>query len=217
MRLNALHLRFLHGWRKGAISRKAVSFALIGVVNAFVDYGVFFLARAVFAQWPAALALFAAISGACRCAGADTVSFIVANLTSWAVAVTGSYILNASITFAAESGRKLRWRAYAAFAASEKSPGGSPTRRRWCSPRKFCCCRSRLPKPLPFWRASPSTLRCRTTSCFACAIGQRSTGAKTPDRRRIRARLTQWWTACPEVSAVPLNARSRLFRAISSV
>ncbi len=118
MRLNALHLRFLHGWRKGAISRKAVSFALIGVVNAFVDYGVFFLARAVFAQWPAALALFAAISGACRCAGADTVSFIVANLTSWAVAVTGSYILNASITFAAESGRKLRWRAYAAFAAS---------------------------------------------------------------------------------------------------
>ena len=118
MRINALRLRFLHGWRKGAISRKAVSFALIGVVNAFVDYGVFFLARAVFAQWPAALALFAAISGACRCAGADTVSFIVANLISWAVAVTGSYILNASITFAAESGRKLRWRAYAAFAAS---------------------------------------------------------------------------------------------------
>jgi putative flippase GtrA len=118
VRLTALRLRFLHGWRKGAISRKAVSFALIGIVNAFVDYGVFFLARAVFAQWPAALALFAAISGACRCAGADTVSFIVANLTSWAVAVTGSYILNASITFAAESGRKLRWRAYAVFAAS---------------------------------------------------------------------------------------------------
>ena len=118
MRINALRLRFLHGWRKGAISRKAVSFALIGVVNAFVDYGVFFLARAVFAQWPAALALFAALSGACRCTGADTVSFIVANLTSWAVAVTGSYVLNASITFAAESGRKLRWRAYAVFAAS---------------------------------------------------------------------------------------------------
>jgi putative flippase GtrA len=118
MRLDPLRSRFLRGWRKGAISRKAVSFALIGVVNALVDYGVFFVARAAFAQWPTALALFAAISGACRCAGADTVSFIAANLTSWAVAMTGSYILNASITFAAESGRKLRWRAYAVFAAS---------------------------------------------------------------------------------------------------
>jgi putative flippase GtrA len=29
--------------------------------------------------------------------------------------VTGSYIMNSSVTFAAESGRKLRWRAYAAF------------------------------------------------------------------------------------------------------
>jgi putative flippase GtrA len=117
-RLEALRSRFLYGWRKGAISRKAVSFALIGVINAFVDYGVFFLARAVFARWPGALELFAAISVACRCGGADTVSFVAANLTSWAVAVTGSYILNASITFAAESGRKLHWRAYAVFAAS---------------------------------------------------------------------------------------------------
>lgn len=118
IRLDALHSRLLYGWRKGALSRKATSFALIGVVNAFVDYGVFFLARAAFAQWPAALAAFAAIPAACRCSSADTVSFIVANLTSWAVAVTGSYILNASITFAAESGGKLHWRAYGVFAAS---------------------------------------------------------------------------------------------------
>lgn len=117
-RLRKLYARLLHGWRKDAVSRKAISFALIGVVNACVDYGVFFLARAVFAHWPAALALFAGAAAACRCSGADTVSFIAANLTSWAVAVTGSYILNASITFAAESGRKLRWRAYFAFAAS---------------------------------------------------------------------------------------------------
>jgi len=117
-RLDALRSWVLYGWRKGTISRKAVYFALIGVVNAFVDYCVFFLARAVFAHWPAALALFAAIPAACRCAGADTVSFIAANLTSWAVAVTGSYILNASITFAAETGRRLRWRAYAVFATS---------------------------------------------------------------------------------------------------
>jgi len=100
------------------MSRKAVSFALIGVINAFVDYGVFFLARAAFAQWPGALALFAAVPAACRCSGADTVSFVAANLTSWAVAVTGSYVLNASITFAGESGGKLHWRGYTAFAAS---------------------------------------------------------------------------------------------------
>jgi putative flippase GtrA len=117
-RLDALRVRFLHGWRNGAVRRKAVSFALIGIVNAAVDYGVFFLARAVFAQWPAALALFAAAAATCGCSGADTVSFIAANLTSWAVAVTGSYVLNALITFAAESGRKLRWRAYFVFAAS---------------------------------------------------------------------------------------------------
>jgi putative flippase GtrA len=117
-RLYAFRLWVLYGWRKGAVSRKAVSFALIGVVNAVVDYGVFFLARAVFAHWPAALASFAAVSAGCRCSGAGTVSFIASNLTSWAVAVTGSYVLNASITFAAESGRKLRWRAYFVFAAS---------------------------------------------------------------------------------------------------
>jgi putative flippase GtrA len=117
-RLDALHSQLLYGWRKGAVSRKAVSFALIGVVNAFVDYGVFFLARAAFAQWPVALALFSAVPAACRCSSADTVSFIAANLTSWAVAVTGSYILNASITFAAESGGRLQWRAYGVFAAS---------------------------------------------------------------------------------------------------
>jgi len=117
-RLNAFCLRVPYGWRNGAVSRKAVSFALIGVVNALVDYGVFFLARAVFAHWPAALELFAAAAGTCRCASADTAAFIAANLTSWAVAVTGSYVLNASITFAAESGRKLRWRAYFVFAAS---------------------------------------------------------------------------------------------------
>lgn len=117
-RVRTLYSRVLHGWRKDAVSRKAMSFALIGVVNALVDYGVFFVARAAFAHWPAALALFAGAAAACRCSGADTVAFIAANLTSWAVAVTGSYILNASITFAAESGRKLRWRAYFVFAAS---------------------------------------------------------------------------------------------------
>jgi putative flippase GtrA len=113
-----LRLQVLHGWRNGAVSRKAVSFALIGFFNAFVDYGVFFLARAAFARWPAALALFAATAATCRCSSSGTVLVVAANLISWAVAVTSSYVLNATITFAAESGRELRWRAYFVFVAS---------------------------------------------------------------------------------------------------
>jgi putative flippase GtrA len=37
---------------------------------------------------------------------------------SWIIAVSGSYIMNSSITFAHETGRKLRWRAYVAFVIS---------------------------------------------------------------------------------------------------
>jgi putative flippase GtrA len=43
---------------------------------------------------------------------------IPANVLAWAVAVTGSYVMNSFITFAAESGRQLRWRAYGTFVAS---------------------------------------------------------------------------------------------------
>ena len=39
-------------------------------------------------------------------------------MLAWVVAVTGSYVMNSYITFAAESGRQLRWRAYGAFVAS---------------------------------------------------------------------------------------------------
>jgi len=43
---------------------------------------------------------------------------VVANVISWSVAVTGSYVMNSSITFAAESGRRLQLRAYLTFVAS---------------------------------------------------------------------------------------------------
>jgi len=43
---------------------------------------------------------------------------IPANVLSWLVAVSGSYVMNSYVTFAVESGRQLRWRAYAAFVAS---------------------------------------------------------------------------------------------------
>jgi putative flippase GtrA len=43
---------------------------------------------------------------------------IPANVLAWMVAVSGSYVMNSFITFAAESGRQLRWGAYGAFVVS---------------------------------------------------------------------------------------------------
>jgi putative flippase GtrA len=102
-------------WRNRALSRKAVTFALIGLVNTTVDYGVFLLARAVLGRSPAALALIGSIADRCHCGRPETVLLIAANIMSWTVAVSGSYIMNSSITFATESGRKLNWRRYVTF------------------------------------------------------------------------------------------------------
>jgi putative flippase GtrA len=88
-------IRVLAGWRNRAVGFKAVVYALVGVVNTTVDYTVFLAAHAVF-----------------------DLSLVVANMLSWMVAVSGSYVLNSTITFAAESGRKLRWTAYFTFVAS---------------------------------------------------------------------------------------------------
>ena len=74
---------------------QAARFAVIGVLNTSVDFGVFLLALAFL-----------------------TSSLVAANVLSWAVAVTGSYVMNSFITFAAESGRRLRFRAYAGFIGS---------------------------------------------------------------------------------------------------
>jgi putative flippase GtrA len=105
-------------WGGGALSTKAVTFALIGVINTVIDYGVFLLARAALNRSPAALALFDQLARSCDCSNAVTISLIAANTVSWLVAVSASYVMNSSITFAAESGRKLRWRAYFAFVVS---------------------------------------------------------------------------------------------------
>jgi putative flippase GtrA len=78
-----------------ALLRKAVSFALIGVVNAAIDFGVFWIGAQKFG-----------------------LPLVVANIVSWTVAVTGSYVMNSMVTFAAETGRKLGWRAYATFLVS---------------------------------------------------------------------------------------------------
>lgn len=74
---------------------KATKFALIGLVNTGVDYCVF---------------TFAYLALGWR--------VVAANVLAWIVSVTGSYVLNSYITFAAESGRVLRLRDYLTFVAS---------------------------------------------------------------------------------------------------
>ena len=78
-----------------AMALKAVSFAMIGVINTAVDVCVF---------WTAATYLHRPVRPA------DVLSLIVA--------VTLSYAMDSFITFGPVSGPVLRWRDYASFAAS---------------------------------------------------------------------------------------------------
>jgi len=117
-RYGHIRARLLLGWRNRALSLKAIAFGLVGLVNTVVDYCVFLLARAAFDRSAAAFAAFASLSSLCECGGAAMFSLIAANTISWIVAVTGSYVMNSFITFAAETGGKLRWKAYLTFAAS---------------------------------------------------------------------------------------------------
>src|SRR4249920_1513675 len=84
--------RLVQAWWSRAVARKAVTFALVGVVNVAVDFSVFSFAY-FYLQWP----------------------IITANVVAWVIAVSGSYVMNSLITFAAESGRQLRLKAYATF------------------------------------------------------------------------------------------------------
>jgi putative flippase GtrA len=110
--------RLSAGWQGRALSVKAISFGLIGVVNTLIDYCVFLTARAVLTGSAQAFAFFGGLAGACGCGNQTTFALIAANIISWLVAVSGSYVMNSSITFAAESGRKLSRRRYLTFVAS---------------------------------------------------------------------------------------------------
>jgi len=98
--------------------RKAMSFAVIGVFNTLVDASVFFLAYALLTHSASISRWFAATADLCRCGTAENLILIAANVTAWLVAVTFSYVMNSTITFAAESGRKLQFSSYLAFAVS---------------------------------------------------------------------------------------------------
>ena len=77
--------RLTAAWRERAVALKAMSFALVGLVNTAVDAAIFFLLL-----------------------GYATPSLIVANVTAWFIANTGSYMMNSFTTFSAETGRKLQ-------------------------------------------------------------------------------------------------------------
>ena len=87
--------RFAVAWRERAVALKAVSFALVGLVNTAVDAAVFFLMLAYV-----------------------TPSLVVANVTAWFIANTGSYVMNSFTTFSAETGGRLRLKHYAGFVGS---------------------------------------------------------------------------------------------------
>jgi putative flippase GtrA len=110
--------RIVAAWHARAVSLKMLSFGLVGVINAAVDYGVFFLALTVLTSSNESVELATAVAQACNCLTPDKWILIPANLIAWFVAVSGSYVMNSYTTFAIESGRKLRWRDYGKFAAS---------------------------------------------------------------------------------------------------
>ena len=110
--------RIVAAWHERTVALKAVSFALVGVVNAAVDYGVFFLALDTLSTWARVVAFASSLSESCGCLSTETWIIVPANVIAWFVAVSGSYVMNSYTTFARESGRKLRWRDYGTFVVS---------------------------------------------------------------------------------------------------
>src|ERR1043165_277903 len=110
--------RLTAAWHERALVLKALSFGFVGVINAAIDYGVFFLARAVLNSSPTAIDVAGKLAASFHFFTAENWLLIPANVIAWLVAVSGSYIMNSMTTFAAESGRKLRWRSYGTFVVS---------------------------------------------------------------------------------------------------
>jgi putative flippase GtrA len=96
-------------WHERALLLKAITFGLVGLVNSAIDFAVF-----SFAYYYLGLPI------------------IVANTMAWVVAVSGSYVMNSTITFAAESGRSLAIRHYLGFALSQFAGFLANTATVWC-------------------------------------------------------------------------------------
>jgi putative flippase GtrA len=82
-------------WHERAIALKAISFALVGVINTAIDFSVFWTATQ-YLGWP----------------------LVPSNVLAWLVAVSFSYMMNSFVTFGPESGGVLRWRDYGTFVGS---------------------------------------------------------------------------------------------------
>ena len=101
--------RLSKAWHERALVLKALSFGVVGLVNSAVDFGIF-----SFAYYYLALPI------------------IAANTLAWVIAVSCSYVLNSTITFAAESGRKLGVKRYLGFALSQIAGFLANTATVWC-------------------------------------------------------------------------------------
>ena len=104
-----LRERLTVAWQERALLIKAISFGVVGLINSAVDFAVF-----SFAYYYLGLPI------------------LVTNTMAWIVAVTGSYVMNSTITFAAESGRSLAIRRYLGFALSQFAGFLANTATVWC-------------------------------------------------------------------------------------
>ena len=104
--LDALGQRFIPDPQRRAIAYKAVNFALVGVINAAVDFSVF-----SFAYYYLGLPI------------------ITSNIISWLVAVTGSYIMNSMTTFAVEVRPQAALAGLMQASCWRSWPASSPIRR----------------------------------------------------------------------------------------
>ena len=106
--------RLLAAWHERAIVLKAMSFAVVGVVNSLVDFGVF--------------------SFACYYLGAADRA---ANVMAWLVAVTGSYVMNSFTPSPANPAASCAGAPMSTLRRRRRSPAWSPTPRRSSSRRYF--------------------------------------------------------------------------------
>jgi putative flippase GtrA len=107
--VKTLRKRLSLAWNERGVALKAVSFAFVGLVNSAVDFAVFSL-----------------------CFYGFGLPIIAANTIAWIVAVSGSYVMNSTITFAAESGRRLHMKGYGSFALSQVMGFFGNTLTVWC-------------------------------------------------------------------------------------
>src|SRR3954468_17770950 len=91
-------------WKRELLFIKATSFALVGVINATVNYIIFWLGLRVIEASPALSGGLQWIAESCRCSSLANAEIVASNIVAWCVAVTGSYVMNSMTTFAAESG-----------------------------------------------------------------------------------------------------------------